>query len=536
MSNIFSTFYLLFKTDSGQAAKDVAELDKKVDNLRQTGKKQGEQQQKDTKESTKQLKDYNESLKETGSQYVKIAEGVAQATAATISFGSIAKGIFGTAGINSNLEVQSKLLGQSAVDIKAYGAAVQAAGGSSSGFGAHIQELFERFSALGLNLPKIDDVLQKYRDILKQTNGNPAQQELAFQRLNIQDPGLKSLLLESDEDYKRDIQLQKQLAQNTQEGAVVAREFSKEWAVTGAALDSVFTTIGQDVLPVFITINKDLQDFFGYLKDNKGLAELVFGGAATGVTLLSGVIISSLIPALGTLAAVSSVALAPLAIIGGAAGIGTALYKYSSTHGFNSPTRAQLGNSPLSRREQDLAFWQSQGYSREQASAWVAAAQAESGGNPNAIGDGGQARGLFQWHPDRQAAILRGTGIDVTTASYDDQLKAAAWEAEQRGDAARIKSAKTAAEAAAIHTQYFERPTDVTGESIRRGQYALDIAQNTPFSSVSGGSNKSISVKTGDIHVYSQASDATGIAKDTASELEKQINLAIANMDDGVKY
>ncbi len=134
-----------------------------------------------------------------------------------------------------------------------------------------------------------------------------------------------------------------------------------------------------------------------------------------------------------------------------------------------------------SQRDQNAAesykILRDAGLSREAALGIVGNEDAESSFNPRSSGDGGQAAGSFQWHPDRQAAILRGTGIDVTdpTTPHADHIKAALWEMQHSSDPGARKAwtllqgAKTPAEAAAIFTQYFERPADVPGQSHTRG-------------------------------------------------------------------
>lgn len=520
---IIDSFYLLFKSN----ADDLIKGNKAVE--------------KSTKELGENLKNTAEEASKIGQQYVKMVEGATQALTALVSFRAIAGGIFNAANTNSNLAVQSKLIGQSVVDIKAYGAAVEAAGGSAEGFSSHLDGLFKQFSEMGLKLPAAGMILEKYRQQLKQAGGDVAQQEMIFQRLGISDVGLKSLLLMSDEEFEKSTMQQKELALNTEKGASIAREYAKEWTNTTTALNSVFTSIGTDVLPIFTSFNKMLQEFFGYLKDHERLAEGVFAGAATGVTLLSGAIISKLIPALAGVSAAAApylavitagVAIPNLAIAGGEA-LGHQINKWRGVGDSNGVIhRGAQGNQSLVGN--DLAFWMSKGYSREQSAAWLAAAQAESGNNPRAVGDGGRAMGLFQWHPDRRAAIKAATGIDVATASHSEQLEAAAWEAENRGDAARIKSATSASSAAAIHTQFFERPFDIAGESVKRGQLAMSIANSTPVGAVGGGAGKTISVKTGDINVHTAATDASGIASDLSRELSTQLSMAIANLDDGV--
>ncbi len=472
---ILDTFYLLFKSDSAQAVKDVGELDKKVDTLRQTGKKQSEQQQKDAKESTKQHKEFNDSLKETGYQYTKIAESLAQATVAAVSFGSIAKGIFGTASSNSTLQVQSKLIGQSAVELRGFGEAAKAAGGDAESVTGYIQGLFERFSDVGLGsrVPAISKVFAQIREQLAIAGDDLGQREKVFQNFNVP-AGLKPLLSESKEDYERDIALQLKLAEVTERAAATSREFEKAWAQTGSALTSIFSEVGDDVLPLFTSMNEEIQEFFGLFKDHEHYAEaflLAMAGAAAVLTKsLIGLATSFL--GVGTAAAAAETAVVapagaasvaaylsggggaaagvtaaglaiPAAIVAGGAGLAYGAYKLSSNYGYGKNAK----------RSDPMA--------------------------------------------DKKSAL----GIPTYPPEIEEQLKL--------GQIARAK-----------------RDLDFAGQS------QAGVSNIT----VGGGGGRSISVKTGDIHVHSAASDATGIARDTATELEKQINMAISNMDDGVKY
>lgn len=185
-----------------------------------------------------------------------------------------------------------------------------------------------------------------------------------------------------------------------------------------------------------------------------------------------------------------------------------------------------------------MSFWMSQGYSREQAAGIVANEIAESGGKPGARGDGGKAHGLYQWHPDRRRRILEATGIDVSTASAMDQRRAAAWEMKNEPifNDQTFRSISSPDEAAAYFSMKFERPADVAGEAFRRGQSALDIAANTPLSTMGeGGSNvsRNTNVKVDKVEVNTQATDAQGIAQYVGSELERILGFAFGNLDDG---
>ena len=108
-----------------------------------------------------------------------------------------------------------------------------------------------------------------------------------------------------------------------------------------------------------------------------------------------------------------------------------------------------------------LEFFQSKGYSKEQAAGIVGNLQAESGKNlrTDSVGDGGKAYGIAQWHPDRQAKFKEVYGKDIRQAGFREQLEFVDWElnnTEKRaGDS--IRKASTASEAAHIVDAQYER-------------------------------------------------------------------------------
>jgi hypothetical protein len=123
----------------------------------------------------------------------------------------------------------------------------------------------------------------------------------------------------------------------------------------------------------------------------------------------------------------------------------------------------------VSRRLQEL------GWSPEQAAGITANIQRESSFNPREVGDGGQAYGLAQWHPDRQAAFAAWKGYDIRQSSFQDQvdfINHELTEGAEKSAGARLKAAKTAAEAGSIVSQYYERPRDRDGEASARASLA----------------------------------------------------------------
>ena len=101
----------------------------------------------------------------------------------------------------------------------------------------------------------------------------------------------------------------------------------------------------------------------------------------------------------------------------------------------------------------------------------------ESALSPDARGDHGQAFGIAQWHPDRVAAILHATGINVRTAGLDEQLKALDWEMRhnQPGAFAAVADATTPFTAGYAFCAQFERPADLHRQATARGNLAAEI-------------------------------------------------------------
>ena len=123
----------------------------------------------------------------------------------------------------------------------------------------------------------------------------------------------------------------------------------------------------------------------------------------------------------------------------------------------NLPAGAGTSNSA----EEALKFFESKGWSKPQAAGIVGNLQAESGKNLNteSVGDGGKAYGIAQWHPDRQANFQKKFGKPIQGSSFQEQLEFVQWELENTESKAgnMLKGAQSAAEAAAIIDQHYER-------------------------------------------------------------------------------
>ena len=188
-----------------------------------------------------------------------------------------------------------------------------------------------------------------------------------------------------------------------------------------------------------------------------------------------------------------------------------------------------------------IAYFQSQGWTREQAVGLAANIKRESAFDPTAVGDNGRAYGLAQWHPDRQAEFKKRFGKSIKGSTLQEQLAFMHYElteGNEKGAGAKLRQAQTAADAAGIVSRYYERPADAAGEAAKRGQMAMAMLGGVPGASraaMGAGAasvaqanapasaapvSSSVQTHIGEVKVYSAATDADGIARDMGKSLD----------------
>jgi len=202
--------------------------------------------------------------------------------------------------------------------------------------------------------------------------------------------------------------------------------------------------------------------------------------------------------------------------------------------------------------QDDIDKLMKMGWTRQQAAGIAASIQRESSGNPNAIGDNGNAYGLFQWHKDRQAAFAAWAGHDIRQSTRDEQLAFINYEliqGNERAAGSKLRAVNDARAAGEIVSSEDERPADRLGEMQKRGDLASHLFAGIPAdsglttgttptavaaaSTTNNGGNTSTSTHevnvNGDINIHTQASDAQGIAGDIGKALEKYSIVPQAN-------
>jgi len=161
-------------------------------------------------------------------------------------------------------------------------------------------------------------------------------------------------------------------------------------------------------------------------------------------------------PATNALREMANIARGGTGMLPGGAGIG-------GTGSFGDKLTGLGGKAAGGGANADAAmkFFMSAGWSKEQAAGIVGNLQVESGQNLNtaAVGDGGKAKGIAQWHPDRQADFQRIMGKDVMSATLEEQLRFVDWELKNTEKSAgdKLRAAASAAQAAQMVDQFYER-------------------------------------------------------------------------------
>jgi hypothetical protein len=237
-------------------------------------------------------------------------------------------------------------------------------------------------------------------------------------------------------------------------------------------------------------------------------------------------------------------------------------------------------NSKTNKAEQErakaaLAYFQSQGWSRENAAGIVGSLMQESNVDPTKVNPVSGAYGISQLlDKSRIKAFEAFTGKNLRDSTFDDQLRYMQYdlthgEYKKAGDA--IRASKSAAEAAAIHSSEYERPGKSEARVAQRQANAMQLLKDTAGGAVidpkiveipadartyaaraataypigaraiapSMTDNSSVSHSSAETHVngpvniYTQATDAKGIASAFGAEVKK-FNFTVSQENNGL--
>lgn len=239
------------------------------------------------------------------------------------------------------------------------------------------------------------------------------------------------------------------------------RQFADSVAKLDTAWQHFEHTIGSEFAPAFTTAMDGLTKLLGKIEE---MDQKLPGAAAHAGTFGAGVLAAVTGGTASTVA--GKLGFGRVAgLLGGGAGLG-AVGALASIPWISSDVGNLIGQHIIDNRAENtkdhaIGFFKALGWSDAQAQGLVARLGKESGLNPRETGDGGNAYGAAQWHPDRQADFEAFAHKDIRESSLDEQLSFIHYELtkgneQKAGRLLRGTNTPTAAEG--IATGYYERP------------------------------------------------------------------------------
>lgn len=421
-------------------------------------------------------------------------------------------GDFKSAG--TELDNFNRLTGLSTQNVQALGQALAAQGGNAQDAFAAMQKIqdlmaspitgnvgwFGDVAKLGLD-PNAIIGAQDTAEALANIAGSfekmtPLNQRLAGQALGFDENTIR-LLMRGRDAVEQQLDSRGKLGIMTQKQVEDAARLTKATSELNLVFTDMGNTIAGELVPAFAEMAEDFTEFY---RNNKELVdsglEAFFGTLAKNIELVSAaLILMGGASALKGLAALRALAFGAGAAGGSGAGSaaagalagasamriatgGLAALFYSSS--LNEGEEEELRNNRLRRGGAEGAaatidYFRAKGWTEDQAKGIAANIEQESGFRADAEGDGGNAYGLAQWHPDRQANFAKFSGKDIRQSTAQEQLDFIHYEltrGKEKAAGERLKMASSASEAAAIVSQYYERPADQDGEIARRAAIA----------------------------------------------------------------
>ncbi|KVP59346.1 hypothetical protein WJ91_12795 [Burkholderia ubonensis] len=205
--------------------------------------------------------------------------------------------------------------------------------------------------------------------------------------------------------------------------------------------------------------------------------------------------------------------------------------------------RAAANSGSLEDRQRYLAGRMKEaGYSDVAIAGTIGSLMQESKLDPTAVNKSSGAAGIAQWLGPRARQFEKQFGHSLAQSTFGEQVDFMLWElknTEKQADQ-RLRLARSPEFAAEVHSREYERPGTAEANIARRQQYAREvfgalgqanaaqIAQQTaaaaapaPSTSTSTSTSTSETNINGPITVHTQATDATGIARDLGGAMKR---------------
>lgn len=328
----------------------------------------------------------------------------------------------------------------------------------------------------------------------------PLNQRLTGEALGFSENTVR-LLMKGREAVEQQLDVRGKLGVMTRQQVEDAARLTRAMSNLDGAFTDIGNTIAGELAPAFAEMaedfvefyaaNKDLVDsglkeFFGELADNIQLVAValaLMGGASAlkGLMALRSLLGLGAAGAGAGAGAGAAAAGASAAVIVGGSAL-SALYSSSLNEGEeaelekNRRSKYGIGTRSESGAETETVnYLMKKGLSEALSLGIAANIQKESAFNPQALGDGGKAYGLLQWHPDRQAEFAKFAGKDIRSSNNYEQLDFLVHEITnglEKEKWKKVKDSQTPYQAAANFSEFVVRPAAKEKEKAERGEIA----------------------------------------------------------------
>lgn len=322
----------------------------------------------------------------------------------------------------------------------------------------------------------------------------PLNQRLAANAIGLSEAGTR-LAMQGEAAVRKQYDMSGKIGIMTGKQVEDAARLTKANSELNLVFADMGNTIAGELTPA---LSEMAEEFVSFYHDNKDLVDSglkeFFGGVADNIELVSAALalmggVSALkgLAALKALIGLGKNAVPPAPSVPGPAA--TAVTKgIPLLARVGVPLAAALYSSKLNEGEDQellknrmkqggaqaagpvIDYLRSKGISEVLATGIAARIQKESQFNAKAVGDGGQAYGLLQWHPDRQAEFSKYLGKDIKRSTETEQMDFIVHEitkGKEKSNWEKVKGSQTPYEAGSAFSRYVVRP-GITEEAKER--------------------------------------------------------------------
>lgn len=542
---------------SKKAEKERAEIDRKTKAAR-------DQQAKDTEQKTKQAAQGFNKLKNEALGFLAIF-----ATASGLK--AFAQDTIQTA---ASLGFMAANLGMSTKDLDAWQAAAERAGGSAGGMTAQLKESaseiakykagmgpsegMQWFLRLGGDPAAFKDgntyLLARSAILEKLFKANPANAVLMAANMGVSEDTF-NLLKKGPDAVMALVAAQREHSVITEQDAAQALELQNSIKDLNREFEAVSRRLLLDIVPVVTQkLMPAMREFSGWVTTHKPEISSFIDGLVNGTVTFGRVAIPIL----------KMVADGWKNIFGWVGELGEKIHsilpqswsdkigeKMAEYFGGETTPNSPTPNTPAPARQQRtssapaapgnataiMAQLKSLGWTHEQAAGITGSFKQESGLNSTAVNPSSGARGIGQWLGSRVGDFKKWAGIDLKDSTTEQQINFFHHEVtngKEQAAGRKLRAAKTAEDAARVHSEAYERPGKAEANNARRMQMAADFARMPVGAATAQRGNASTStsttdVKVGQITINTKATDAAGIAASIGPAVTNYAFVAQAN-------